>query len=398
MKKYIFCGVPSHGAILTVYKNLMVIFNSFDINLHWVGVGPTALNMLNGITDKNILAQGTIIAGEIEDEKVQATLLKEYIEDSNYSGYVVNVLFDKVLMNLTKYLDKKIIRIMLVHNITHETYNTSREIKDYVHHTICVSPRIYIDLITKFGFKVNSTSFIPNALHSQNYISENSNRPIHGKLKILSLGRIENMSKGLFLLPKIFSKLNCEDYSLTIAGSGPDKDELVNRLSNLNLNIDYIDWVDADNVKNLMSEHHIFIMPSMYEGFGLTLVEAMICGCVPIVTNIKGVTDYVVEDGYSGFLFKKMDSKNACEIIESLNNDRKLLNKISAQAKTRSLQLFDTESVCSEYNNVFSRIIFSNNSIKQLSIDDWNYEKTWIGLIKKIIPEPIKFYLRYFTS
>jgi glycosyltransferase involved in cell wall biosynthesis len=53
------------------------------------------------------------------------------------------------------------------------------------------------------------------------------------------------------------------------------------------LNLHHLDYVDAKDLAALFRHAHAFVMPSLYEGFGLPLVEALSCGC-PVITSDRG--------------------------------------------------------------------------------------------------------------
>ncbi len=57
----------------------------------------------------------------------------------------------------------------------------------------------------------------------------------------------------------------------------------------------------ADDVESLWQNHHGLILPSRYEGNALAMIEAMMCGRVPIVTNVGRVAE-LVDDNVTGFV------------------------------------------------------------------------------------------------
>ena len=63
-------------------------------------------------------------------------------------------------------------------------------------------------------------------------------------------------------------------------------------------------------------------MPSRFEGFGFSLIEAMAAGCVPIVSRIHGVTDWIVEDGKTGFVCGIDKPREFAERLIQLSKDR----------------------------------------------------------------------------
>jgi len=79
--------------------------------------------------------------------------------------------------------------------------------------------------------------------------------------------------------------------------------------------------VPRENVPAVLAEADIYVFPSRYEGFGLSLVEAMACGCVPVASAIHGVTDTIVDDGGTGRLFPIGDWQRAADCIVRLTAD-----------------------------------------------------------------------------
>jgi glycosyltransferase involved in cell wall biosynthesis len=88
---------------------------------------------------------------------------------------------------------------------------------------------------------------------------------------------------------------------------------------------------DNARLPDLLADYDIFIMPSTYEGFGIAPLEAMACGLVPIVTNIAGPAEYMV-DGWNGLVIP-VDSADALEAaLSRLIGDTELYARLRAGA------------------------------------------------------------------
>jgi glycosyltransferase involved in cell wall biosynthesis len=57
----------------------------------------------------------------------------------------------------------------------------------------------------------------------------------------------------------------------------------------------------SNNIEEVWSEHHALVLPSRFEGNALAMIEAMLCGRMPIVTDVGRVTE-LVDDNRSGFI------------------------------------------------------------------------------------------------
>jgi putative methionine-R-sulfoxide reductase with GAF domain len=82
---------------------------------------------------------------------------------------------------------------------------------------------------------------------------------------------------------------------------------------------------------------HVIVLPSntRAEGFGLVLLEGMVAGCVPLVSQLPGVTDVV---GDAGFSFPVGDEAALASLLVCLRDNPNLLNVYSARARERARQ------------------------------------------------------------
>ena len=113
---------------------------------------------------------------------------------------------------------------------------------------------------------------------------------------VLTVGTVQPR-KNYELLVRAFAKLP-EHYTLAIAGGKGWLDEgLSAEIANHNLEkrVHLLGFVDDADLPALYSAASLFVMPSIYEGFGLPLLEAMACG-VPVVSSDRSSLPEVVGD------------------------------------------------------------------------------------------------------
>jgi glycosyltransferase involved in cell wall biosynthesis len=115
---------------------------------------------------------------------------------------------------------------------------------------------------------------------------------------ILFLGRIDIYMKGLDVLLEAFARLDVDrEIRLKIAGGGKAGD--VERLtaliaqSGVRARIDYLGRVSEEEKRELMQNCLFFVMPSRFEGWGITGVEANAAGKAVVGTRIKGLAEAV---------------------------------------------------------------------------------------------------------
>ncbi|MEE1211726.1 MAG: glycosyltransferase [Treponema sp.] len=142
---------------------------------------------------------------------------------------------------------------------------------------------------------------------------------IQKKRQILVCSRVEP-SKSIHVLIDAYLKLNKQDVSLIITGAKlPEDEKYYNKLCNLagNANIIWRFNPTRNELADLYKESLIFWHakgfevsedehPDLLEHFGMTTVEAMSAGCIPIVVN-KGGQREIVDEGVNGFKWDSID-------------------------------------------------------------------------------------------
>ena len=152
--------------------------------------------------------------------------------------------------------------------------------------------------------------------------------------------------------------------------------------------VTFLGAVPPADVPALVARHDVLLMPSRYEGFGYTLVEAMAGGCVPVASRVRGSTDFIVDDGRTGFLFPVGDANAAADLLRSLGADREELQRTGEAARadaTRSLR------GRADGGRVFGPradgVIPPPRTAPPLPLDRWEYPQGFTGGLRRFAPE-----------
>ena len=120
-----------------------------------------------------------------------------------------------------------------------------------------------------------------------------------------------------------------------------------------NNDIKYLGYTDNKYMSTLYNYADLYITPSIYEGFGMTVLEAMKYG-VPIACSNAASLPEVGGDGC--IYFDPFDIEDASEKIYSLLNNKELQNKIKSHQKER-LELFSWENIAKQINTLYQEVL-----------------------------------------
>jgi glycosyltransferase involved in cell wall biosynthesis len=115
-----------------------------------------------------------------------------------------------------------------------------------------------------------------------------------------------------------------------IAGDGPERDHLEKEAKKLNVNssLQFLGRVPHEEMPNLLARADIYISTSLYDGTSISLLEAMVCGTFPVVTDILSNREWI-SDGENGFLIPTESEPVLAKRIVEVIRDTKLLAEAS---------------------------------------------------------------------
>lgn len=119
------------------------------------------------------------------------------------------------------------------------------------------------------------------------------------------------------------------------------------------LDLHKLGFVDAKVLAELFRHAHAFVMPSLYEGFGLPLVEAMSCGC-PVITSDRGSLPEIA--GAEAQCFDPFDVKGMANALCALLRSPEELQQKRSAALTRAAD-FSWDKAALETISVYHHVI-----------------------------------------
>ena len=156
--------------------------------------------------------------------------------------------------------------------------------------------------------------------------------PIPNGKYFLHIGEMNLARKNLVRLIDAFLKSRKLGLKHNLIITGKHTKELENICINKS-GIILLGWIPNNDLLELIQGADAFLLPSIHEGFGMPLVEAMACG-VPCISSNRHSPPEVIED--SGILVNPYSETEISDAILSLANNSKLLEELSEKSLKRS--------------------------------------------------------------
>lgn len=143
---------------------------------------------------------------------------------------------------------------------------------------------------------------------------------------------------------------------LLIVGDGELRPDLERQTKDLKLE-DKVKFLglrrDIDGILNTID---IFVLASIFEPFGIVLIEAMAME-KPVIGSAAGGIPEIIEDGVNGFLFRSRDSKHLSKIIERLIGDENLRKQIGVKARKCVEERFEAKKYVRRLESIYNSFL-----------------------------------------
>lgn len=205
---------------------------------------------------------------------------------------------------------------------------------------ICDSQSTKEDVIHYLSIGSQKLHVIYPAINIDEVKSTISSSVIMNSIKtpyILTVGNFEPR-KNILRLIQSFVKLDNKNLHLYIVGSNGwnNLEKLISPIKEFNIfknNVHILGYVKDVDLHQLYTNAHFFIFPSLYEGFGYPIVEAMRFGC-PVASSHSSSLKEIV-NGY-GLLFDPLDEQNIANTMKQMYNNTKLLKELKLKSLKRA--------------------------------------------------------------
>lgn len=221
-------------------------------------------------------------------------------------------------------------------------------------HIITVSE---FDRIYGFNFGVGSLDIVTtvhNGIPIQDLQIEKV-RQFDQPCKIIMVARFDDQKDQMTLIQAL-GLLKNKNWVMEFIGSGPTVERCKQEANKLGLG-DKIKFLGQQrNVKDFLNNSDIFVLSTNYEGFPLTILEAMRAKLPVIATNVGGNNESVI-DKETGFLTNKNDVQDLSIALSTLIDDRNLAIEMGKRGYERFITEFTHDLMLTKILKIYTKVV-----------------------------------------
>ncbi len=230
---------------------------------------------------------------------------------------------------------------------------------------IAISEQVKEHLIVDFGLSGDKIILINNGIDVDKFMPADQREKIEAKSRLgLSAGpvigilaRLSDVKGHEYLIEamKVVSVFSSEA-QLLIAGAGKMEEKLRRISGSLNIGKTIFFITKTVDTREILSAIDIFVMPSLKEGLGLALMEAMASGLPVVGSNVGGIKT-LIKDGRNGILVEPGDSAGIAKAIVGLLSDPGKSAELGLNARKYISEEFSQEKMVLETERFYTECL-----------------------------------------
>jgi glycosyltransferase involved in cell wall biosynthesis len=223
---------------------------------------------------------------------------------------------------------------------------------------LAVSEHVEARLRQAFHWPSRKIAVVPNAIDLARFAGERDldlyrSLSSDGAAVVLTVARLEEQ-KGLEYLLEAASRL--PEVRFAIAGEGSARVALQQRAAALGVDGRVVFLGRRTDVPRLLAACDLFVLPSLWEGLPISVLEAMAAGKPVVATAIGGTAEAVIH-GQTGMLVPARDGPALADAIATLLGDRALAGRLAMAALERVRSRFSSEAMVAAVVSVYEELL-----------------------------------------
>lgn len=171
------------------------------------------------------------------------------------------------------------------------------------------------------------------------------------------VGRLDKQKGHTYLIDAAHQLLDkYPELVFLLIGEGELKEKLIDQARSLKIADNFIFLGNRNDVPEILGMSDVFVLPSIYEGIPLVVLEAMAAGLPVVATDVAGTRE-LIESGIDGLLAKTEDSKDIARVMNNLLSDMARGKEMSLRAQTKVKESFSLQRMVAGTECVYHEVL-----------------------------------------
>ena len=221
--------------------------------------------------------------------------------------------------------------------------------------TVAVSRAIAAEIRTPYVIYngIDTDYFDPKAVEPNGRLAWVRSFEVKGRPIIGIAARLTRQKGHRFLL-RAFAELLLRhpEAQMLIAGDGEEREALENLAAELDISGNVCFLGSINNVREFLSILDVFAHPSIFEGLGIAVIEAMSMELPIVATKVDGLVE-LISDGIEGVLVEPGDPTALARTMNRILEDHELRQTMGRNARRRAVNQFSLKTMIDKYEELY---------------------------------------------
>ncbi len=319
------------------------------INWHGNRIDPANLNIIKSNSYKYFPLRGTFFG--------KLNMFLKILREEKINIVVSYLTLANFVSGLTRLFYKNLVSIGGIRNekLPYHKFLIERYIHNHLNDVTVFNNFSARDKFVRRGFMPDKICVIQNAIEIRKKLEDAKSD--NGEIKIVTVGRFvrqKDYTTALNSFRKLIDRNDKRKFKYYIVGYGPLERKVRSLARSLKIEDRISLLINPPEVVEILKKSDIFLSTSLFEGVSNSIMEAMASGLPVVATNV-GDNNYLVRDGYNGYLVPVKDVNSIAERLDylALSEDaRKQFGKNSLNLIESS---FSGGKLVENYLNLFQK-------------------------------------------
>jgi len=297
-------------------------------------------------------------------KELKPDIIHAHLFDSNFHARIASI----TAKNLNNVNSK-----IIIHE--HNTYKQKEKLfglpilidnylSKYTHKIIAISDAVKEFTVMQQKIDESNIEVIRNCIATEKYFLSNDKHCLREKLGLppncfllIIVGSLTNQ-KGHKYLIEAMKDLDEEDV-LLVVGDGPLRNELLGKVQDYELTDKVFFLGQRRDVPFLLAASDLFVLPSLWEGQGLVLLEAMASGLPVVASNVGGVPEVISDE--TGYLLEPGNPVQLAKKISIAKKDIKENKFAKEKIRNEAVMKYDIKNYIRCIEDLYLRIFRNEN-------------------------------------